>query len=74
MLCRHLCQWQIQYLNLEFSCLLFPQGHMQQKEFHQFLIYWERHFLQYLNGDLDLGLYSQKVYIVESFFMEIAEG
>ena len=56
MLYRHLCQWKIQSLyNLKFY-LFFCQDYIQQTEVHQFLIYRERDFLQYLNGVLNLGL------------------
>ena len=56
----HLCQWKIKSLyNLKFYFLLFCQDYNQQMEVHQFLIYWEREFLQYLNGVLNLGLCSR---------------
>ena len=42
--------------SLPFMNLLFPafSTYAQQKEAHQFLIYWEREFVHYLNGKLNL--------------------
>ena len=59
MLYHHLCQWKIQSLyNEELYLLFFCQGYVQQ-DVHQFLIYWERDFLHYLNGELNLGVCSR---------------
>ena len=60
MLYRRLCQWKIQPLyNLKLYFLLFSQDYIQQAEVHQFLIYLEKDFLQYLNEVLNLGLSSR---------------
>ena len=46
------------YLEFRIYFILFCQGCMQQKEVHQFLIYWEVGFLHFLNGILNLGVSS----------------